>query len=137
MKKVKLLVIIGTCACSVTIAVLLFVLSRSSKEIDSVRYDGLTIECIQTDKTVVAHEYSVGIVSVKTEHIVFECTATDPDNGTTYPIDIEVTSGARLYLHWSTCDRGGRILKASVEFNDSARDIVLEETLECVEDSST
>ena len=136
MKKVRLLVIIGTCVCSLVIAVLLFVLNRSINEIESVRYDGLTIECIQTDKTVVAQEYSLGIVSVKTEHIVFECTASDPNNGTTYPLNIEVSTGAALYVHWTSCDRDGRILKASVEFSHSARDIVLEETLECVEDSS-
>lgn len=137
MKKVRLLVVIGTCACSVVIAVLLFVLNRSSNEIESVIYDGLNIECIQTDETVVAHQYSAGIVSVKTEYIVFECKGTDPDNGTTYPIDLEISAGADLYLHWVTCDRDGRILKASVEFNDSAHDIVFEETLECVEDPST
>ncbi|MXZ55259.1 MAG: hypothetical protein F4227_00040 [Gammaproteobacteria bacterium] len=149
MKKMTSLFAIGIAAWLAVIAIWVFVPKTDFAKLegemfDNVRYDGLTIECIQTDE-IVTQKYQIGkysfedteiVASGENEHIVFECTATDPIARKTYPVNIEVTTGADLYLYWSTCNVDDLIMKASVVFYNSKNDIVLEETLECVNEFS-
>ena len=150
MKKIRSLFAIGIAAWLVVIAIWVFVPKTDfdhleGEMLDSVRYDGLTIECIPTDETV-KNQYPIGkyssedieiVSSGEQEFIVFECTAKEPFTGKAYPINIEVTAGADLYLYWSTCDIDGLNMRASVVFYNSKPDIVIEETLECVDELST
>ena len=150
MKKIRSLFAIGIAAWLAVIAIWVFVPKTDFDQLegemlDSVRYDGLTIKCIPTDETV-THQYPIGkysaedieiVSSGEQEFIVFECTAKEPFTGKAYPINIEVTAGADLYLYWSTCDIDGLNMRASVVFYNSKPDIVIEETLECVDELST
>ena len=113
--------------------------------LDNVRYDGLMIDCIRIDETI-NQRYEIGEHSYEDleivtfgehEFVVFECTAEKPFTGKIYPLNIEVTAGADLYLYWSTCNVDGLIMKASVVFYNSEHDIVIEESFECVDERST
>lgn len=140
---------IGISAWLVVIAIWVFVPKTDFDKLegamfDNLRYDGLMIECIPTDETV-KQQYEIGKYSVEDleivssgehEFIVYECTAEDPITRETYPLHIEITTGADLYLYWSTCNADRLILRASVVFYNSKNDIVLEETLECVNEFS-
>lgn len=150
MKKIRSLFAIGIVAWLVVVAIWVFVPRTDfdkleGEMLDNLRYDGLAIECVQTDETV-KQSYEIGkyssedeefVISGENEFIVFECTAKDPIARKTYQLNIEVTAGADLYLFSNTCKLDGRIMRASVVFYNSVPDIVIEETFECVDEFSS
>ena len=137
MKKTKPIYLLGAVSCLIAIVVMVWILfwSRDDSELMKGTHGKLEVDCIKTDETVTLQQY-VGEYLLTNEFIVYECIAKDPKSGRTHPLNIDVTLGADLYLYWMTCRLDGLKMKATVEFNDTGYDVVLDESLECIADES-
>ena len=95
-------------------------------------YQDYFVSCEKTDDSITIESSSMGITH-STTRIIFECTATSPQNGKTYKLNVEPGKGNDVYMSRHVCSPGFSV-KGTVIVNDREYDsIVFDGRMYCEE----
>lgn len=107
--------------------------THSRDEIKDGSYRDLFVNCDKTDETVVTNFTSRGNVSEKTTKFVYVCTATSPEDGKTFSVNVAPGKGDIVHVASTSCLPGHSVKGTVIIDREEYDSIILENPIQCVE----